>query len=219
MTTDMPLREIEKIDSSIVVLSGVEQNITLDVAELSKIIREPTGRAIGDPPVQVEITSVRDQLVIVIAGDKFVFSDKSDVEPLSDKLPSLVHNYLALLLKQGVDKFRAYGVNYTIAFDSRGDQTAAELLAERFVKKEAISTRGSIDVGGAGLRFYFGHSGARCDMQIEPRGGKVDAPRIFAKINYHFELPDQQIPPLDDLRVAYQGLYPVFVTLLERLCY
>lgn len=221
MSVAMSLPELEKIDTSIVVLAGVEKDMGLNGEEVAAIIRDPqvtaVGPGAGQPLTQVQITSLRDQVIVTIQGAKFQFEDKSDEMPGTNRLPDIVHKFLALFQRQGVDRFRAYGINFTIAFDARGEQAASEVIADRYVNRDALSQRGQISVRGAALHLYFNHVDALCTMKLEPRLGKVDAPRFFANINYHFELADEQMPPLGELTTKYRGLWPQFTDLLDSL--
>ena len=213
--------ELEKIDTSIVVLSAVQKEVKLSSQEIASVIKDPqaavVGQGIGQPPAQVQITSLRDQVIVTIMGGKFLFEDKSDVLPGTHRLPEIVDGFLNLLRKQGVDRFRAYGINFTVEFDSRGDQAVSEIIAERYLNRKALSEKGQIAVLGAGIRLFFQHVDAMCDMKIEPRKGKVDSPRFFAHINYNFDLPDETMPPLQDLMTKYLGLWPQFTQLLDTL--
>lgn len=217
----MSLPELEKIATSIVVLAGVEREINLNLAEIGKIIREPAGAAAppleGQPVPLLQITSVRDQVVITVQGGRFTFDDKSDSKPGEARLPDIVHRFVGLLQAQNVDRFRAWGLNFDVAFDSRGDEVPSKVIADRFVDQGKLQQRGQMTVRGAGLRLYFDHADALCEMNLEPRFGKWDAPKFFAHINYHYELPDGQMPALDDLQLKYKGLYSVFIDLLGRL--
>ena len=214
----MALPNLEKIQTSIVLLSGVNTTVNLSADVISKIMRDPVGQAIGQPPIQVEITSIKDQVLARIAGGKFVFEDKSDSVPGTDRLPDIVYGFVTLLRDQGVTAFRAYGLNFDVAFDARGEAPASEIIAERYLNRDALSSKGGISIRGAGLRLFFEHSsGARCDLKVEPREGEVTSPQFFAHINYHYDLPDQTMPPLETLKTTYHGLWPQFMELLEKL--
>lgn len=217
----MTLPQLEKIDTAIVVLSAVEMTINLSSQDLATVIRDPNTSMLaqgpGGQPSVLEITSLRDQVVVNIAGSKLQFLDKSDDTPGTGRLPNIVHGFLGLLQKQGLARFRAYGINFDVAFDVKGDQSAAETIAERYINKDALSQRAQIDVRGAGLQLWFPHVDAMCNLKLEPRLGKMDAPRFYVHINYHFELPNETMPPLDELKTKYHGLWPQFTEMLETL--
>lgn len=217
----MALPNVEKLHTSLVVLSGMEGEINLSSEALASVIRDPITRSLGEPPTAVvEIASIKDQVVIRLEAGKFIFRDESDDWPRISRLPEVVYRFLDMLQKQeqGITEFRAYGFNFDVAFDVRGDETAAEVIADRYVNKEALSEKGNIRLQGAALRLFFDYAtGAKCDLRIEPRGNKLDSPRFFAHINYHYELQDRQMPPLETVKTAYLGLWPTFTELLEKL--
>ena len=221
MTVVMTLPELEKVNTAIVVLSAVETKINLNSEEVATVIRDPVasvlGQDAGGQPSVLELTSMRDQVVITISGGKVQFQDKSDDQPGSSRLPRIVYDFLGLLQKQGLSRYRAYGINFDVAFDAKGDQSAAEIIAERYVNKDALSQKGQINVRGAGLQLWFNHVDAVCDLKVEPRLGKIDAPRFYAHINYHFELPDETMPPFDEFKTKYHGLWPQYTDMLETL--
>ena len=221
MTVVMTLPELEKVNTAIVVLSAVETKINLNAQDVATVIRDPAASVLaqdaGGQPSVLEITSMRDQVVITISGGKVQFQDKSDETPGSSRLPRIVYDFLGLLQKQGLSRYRAYGINFDVAFDARGDQSAAEVIADRYVNKDALSQKGQVNVRGAGLQLWFNHVDAVCDLKVEPRLGKMDAPRFYAHINYHFELPDETMPPIDEFKTKYHGLWPQYIEMLETL--
>lgn len=214
----MTLRNVERIESSIVLLSGAEASLNINREALEKVIRDPVIQGVGQPPIQIEITSLRDQILIRLVDNKFIFEDKSDDSPATGKLPEAVYKFISMLNEQDAAKFRAYGLNFKVEFDARGDSSASEIIAERYVNVNAISERGGISVQGAGLRLYYEHSnGAKCELKVEPRLGAADAPRFFAQVNYHFDLAGGDMPPLDAMKTSYLGLLPQFEDLLDKL--
>ena len=221
MTVVMTLPELEKVNTAIVVLSAVETKINLNAQEVAAVIHDPAASVIGQDaagqPSHIEITSMRDQVIITISGGKVQFQDKSEKTPGSSRLPTIVYGFLDLLQKQGLTRYRAYGINFDVAFDAKGDQSASEVIAEKYVNKDALSQKGQINVRGAGLQLWFNHVDAVCDLKVEPRLGKMDAPRFYAHINYHFELPDETMPPIDEFKTKYHGLWPQYIEMLETL--
>ena len=217
----MALPELEKVNTAIVILSAVDTKIKLDAQEVATVIRDPAASVIGQDaggqPSVVEIASMRDQVVITMSGGKVQFQDKSDNTPGSSRLPTIVYGFLGLLQKQGLSRYRAYGINFDVAFDAKGDQPASEVIAERYVNKDALSQKGQINVRGAGVQLWYNHVDAICELKVEPRLGKMDAPRFYAHINYHFELPDETMPPIDEFKTKYHGLWPQYIEMLETL--
>ena len=216
----MTLPNMEKIESSIVLLSGTKTSLNLSGEALSKVVRDPVVQGVGQPgqtPVRINVTSLPDQIVITLVEDRFIFEDKSDDSPTTGKLPDAVHRFIGMLDEQNAATIRAYGLNFKLAFDARGDNSASEVIAERYVDVSKLNERGGISVRGAGLRLYYDHSsGAKCELMVEPLG-TPDAPRFAAKVNYHFDLPDGKMPPLETVKTSYLGLWPQFQELMDKL--
>lgn len=213
----MDLKELEKIETSVVVVPGKEVSVSISGPEIAAVIRDPDARVIGQPPLAIEVTSMRDQILVRMAEGKIMFMDQSDTMPGSTRLPKIVYGFLDILAKQDLDTFSAYGINFKVAFDARGDRTASEIVAERFINRDELK-RHDLDVKGAGIRLYFDHAtGARCRLRVEPQGDDRTAPRFRAEINYHYELPDGKLPPIDQFKTSFHGLWPQYIELLDRL--
>ncbi len=211
----LALRELEKLKSALVLAPPAgEYKFNIDSNEVARYVREPS---ISNLPVGLEITSVRDQIVIIIAG-KLQFEDRSDRAPTASKLPEVVHGFVQMFRGQGIENYRAYGWNFDVTFDVPGDQPAATLIANTFLDTTVLKKRAQVNPSGAGIRVFFEHGQARCDLRLEPRQQDLNTPSIFAKINYHYELDPPTIPPdLNELRVSYHGLWGTFNDLLEKL--
>ena len=209
----MAPKNLENLNSSIVVLSGVEAKIGVSGEDLARIVKDP---AVTQTPAGIEITSIKDQAVITVTEGKILFLDQSGKEPVLHRLPEIAHGFMSILRQQGVDQLRAYGLNFDVAFDCREYPTAGQAIADRFVNTEAIQKRGGMAVGGAGLKLFFDHAEAHCLLNIEPRFEKAETAVFFAHINYHYEL-DGPMPPLDELKLKYHGLWGHYKELLERL--
>ena len=213
----MALRELEKLKSALVLVPPEGQfSLNLDPAEVARYLREPELMKTGEGLPQ--ITSVRDQVVVVV-GPKIVFEDRSDViPPAASRLPDVVNGFVQIFRRQGLERYRAYGWNFDVAFDAPGEEPAASLIANSFLDARVLSDRAGIHPVGAGVRMFFEQSEARCDLRLESRHRDLNTPRFFAHINYHYELDPPGSPPdLDNLRVAYHGLWGSFVDLLTKL--
>jgi len=210
-------RELEKLTANIVVLSGAEATISVSADEIAPILKDPTVQVLGQPAQQMQLMSLRDQIKVSIGGGRFIFEDESNDVPPRLRLPDVVQAFIRLFATKGVTEFRAYGFNFDIAFDASGDSPAAQVILERFVKSEQLERRGGITPQGSGLRLYFSMGEASCDLRIEPHENKVNSPRFFSHINYHYDLPDGQFPQADALKADFQGKWGIFEDLLERL--
>lgn len=209
----MTLKNPEYLNSSIVVLSGVAAKIGVSGEDLARIVKDP---AVTQTPAGIEITSIKDQAVITVTEGKIQFLDQSGREPVEHRLPEIANGFMGVLGQQGIDKIKAYGLNFDVAFDCRSYPTAGQAIADLFVDTEAIQKKSDINVGGAGLKLFFDHAEAHCLLNIEPRLEEVTAARLYAHINYHYDL-DGPMPSLDDLKLRYHGLWSHYKELLERL--
>lgn len=209
----MPLKDIEYLNSSIVVLSGVAAKIGMSGAELAQIVKDP---AVTQTPAGIVIASIKDQTVITVTEGKIQFQDQSGKEPVEHRLPEIVDGFMAILRQKGIDSIRAYGLNFDVAFDCRGYPTAGQALADLFLNMEAIQKKSDVSVEGAGFKLFFNHAEARCLLNVEPRFEEVATARLFAHINYHYGV-DGPMPPLDGLKLKYHGLWGHYRELLERL--
>ncbi len=73
------------------------------------------------------------------------------------------------------------------------------------------------DVTGAGLRLFFNSANAQCNLRLEPRENRPNAARIFAAINYHYEVGESGLPGVDIMRSDFLGKWGMFNQLLEGL--
>jgi len=218
----MPLRELEKQVANIVVLSAEAANVALAPHELTPIFKDPALQAQviqvpGQPNQQMQLLSLREQVLVVIGGGSLVFEDRSADIPPKGRLAEIVSGFGALLSGKGLSEFRAYGFNFEVAFDAPGEHPAAFLILDRFIKTDKLKERGNIEPDGGGVRLYFSSGGARCDLRLEPRENQPNSPRFFGKINYHYELPDGKLPSADVLQSDFHGKWGIFTELLDRL--
>ena len=213
----MTLPNHEKILANIVVLSATDATILLSGDEIGSILRDADVQAMGQPAQQMQLTSLREQVRVILLGGQFIFEDRSADLPPRARLPEIVDQFVRLFASKGVSQFRAYGFNFDVAFDAPGSSLAAQLVMERFLKPDEFSRRASITLKGAGLRLYFSCGEANCDLRIEPRENKLDAPMSFSHINYHYDLAGVQFPAQDLLKSDFLGKWTVFTDTLSRL--
>ena len=211
----MTLAQMETILATIVVVPGTE-GITLRAQEIAAILSDAELQALGQPPQQMQITSLREQVRVSMGGGRFIFEDRSG-DPPKGRLAEITSEFVRLFSSKGIDLFAAYGFNFDIAFDAPGPSLAAALVMERFVKADELKRRGSISLNGAGLRLYFDTAEAKCDLRIEPRESDPSAPRFFSHINYHYDLAGKQFPTVDMLKSDFLGKWNVFTDLVGRL--
>ena len=219
----MPLKEPEKIVANIVLLPGDQVSMTLGRDELQSIFRDPglqfqASQLPGQSNQQLQITSLREQIVLVMAPNgQIIIEDKSADIPPKGRVADIVNDIVTLLGTKGLSKFRAYGFNFHVTFDTPGEKLAGEFLAERFIRVDRIQQRGSITVGGAGLRLYFDYAKATCDFRLEPKQNRPNEPRLFAGINYNYAVGESGLPTGEIMRSDFLGKWTTFQQLLEGL--
>lgn len=218
----MPLKDLQKILANTVLLPGADIAVVLNPVELQNIFRDP-GLQVqalqlpGQPNQQVQITSLREQIVLVMAPGQIIIEDKSSEIPPKNRVPEIVTALVALLGPKGLTQFKAYGYNFQVEFDTPGDQLAGDFLATRFVNASKIHEKGDIQVNGAGLRLFFDYANAVCDFRFEPKNNKPNSPQLFAAINYHYEVGEDGLPASDLMRSDFQGKWGSFQQLLDAL--
>ena len=215
----MALPSPERLIANIVVVPDVaaDQALSFSAEEIGVILKSPQIQAVDQPPSQIQVTSVRDQVVVLLAAGRMLFEDQSGELRPGSKLPEVVDSFVGLIGPKGVSRFRTYGFNFSVTFDASGDSPAAETIMDRYVKGDLLAQRQVSDLSGAGLRLYFKEGEATCNLRIEPADNKVDAVRYFAQINYHYKLDDGKFPPLDRVRSDFPEKWTHFTQLLEKL--
>ncbi|HLC29500.1 MAG TPA: hypothetical protein VJM51_01795 [Dehalococcoidia bacterium] len=219
----MPLKVPEKILANIVVLPAENVSVNINAAEIQSIFKDPglqvqVMQPPGLPNQQVVITSLRQQIQLVMnPNGQIVVEDKSADPNPKGIVAEIVNEFVALLAGRGLSKFRAYGFNFHLTFDTPGEELAGKFLSERFVRADLIQHKGNISVEGAGLRLYFDSADARCDLRLEPAENERNQPRLFAAINYHYPIEDRGLPDRASLQADFLGKWMMFTQLLERL--
>lgn len=215
----MALLSLERLIANIVVVPDLatEQALSFSAEEIGAILKGAQIQVVDQPANQIQVTSVRDQVVVLLAGGRLLFEDQSDGLTPRSKLAEVVDSFVRLVGPKGIERFRAYGFNFDVTFDASGDSPAAKTIMQRYVKADLLADMQIRELGGAGLRLYFKEGEATCDLRIEPAESKVEAVRYFAHINYHYKLDDGMFPQLEQVRSDFPGKWALFTQLLERL--
>ena len=219
----MPLREIEKILANVVLLAGEGASMSLGSADLQAMFRDPglqvqVSQPPGLPSQQFHITSLREQIVLVLnPAGQIIIEDKSANIPPKGRVADIVNDLVVLFAARGLSKFRAYGFNFHVSFDTPGERLAGEFLAQNFLQVERIQQKGAIQIGGAGLRLYFDFANATCDFRLEPRQNRPNEPKLFAAINYNYDVEESGLPTGEIIRSDFLGKWTTFQQLLEGL--
>lgn len=210
------LPELEKISANIVALSASEGAVMLSTQDVAPILPDASVE-MAPPPIQAtRLVSLREQVVVQIGGNAFIFSDQSADVPPKPKLPEIAESFLRLFASRGMT-YRSYGINFEVAFDAAGEGTAAETVLSRFVKSDSVAKKVSQTPTGAGIRLFFDMTTSTCNLQIDPRMEQVNSPRFYAKVNYNYDLADGTFPSADVVKSDFHGKWGVFTDLLDRL--
>lgn len=214
----MTLPEHEVLSANIVVLARQDAAIGISSDEITSILKDAQVQFTPGPLGQqaAQLTSLREQAVITVFGNRLIFQDQSGARLPKAQLAVIASRFIELLRDRV--SFSAYGFNFDIAFDSKGDAPAAQAVMDRFIRADRLTERGLHNVRGAGLQLYYESSGAKCDLRVEPFENRVEAARFFAHINYHYELGEgQNIPDVATLRSDFSGKFQTFIDDLEGL--
>ena len=215
----MVLTELEILTANIILVTKQDTPVGISSDEIAPILKDVQFQVGSGPPGQQQVatlTSLREQTVIVLTGNRLIFQDQSGISPPKPRLAEIVSGFANLLRDR--THFIAYGFNFDIAFDSKDDAPAAEIVLGRFIRADRLAERGLDNLKGAGLRLYYDSSQAKCDLRIEPLENRRDAARFYAHINFHYELgDDDEIPDLATLRSDFAGKFQTFKDDLERL--
>ena len=217
----MPLKELQKILANIVLLPGADVTVNFPTAELERIFRDPSlqiqaNQAPNQLTQQIQVTSLREQLVFLMRPGQLIIEDKSADIPPKYRVPEIVSSIATLLGERGL-QFRGYGYNFHIAFDVPGEQLAADFLATKYVNVARIQEIVNSNLSGAGLRLFFDLSKAACDLRLEPKDGRPNSPQLLASINYHYSVGESGLPDSETMRSDFAGKWTLFQQTLEGL--
>jgi hypothetical protein len=212
----MALQDLEKLQTSIVMLPAADFEIKLDIRDVANIVKEPQIEALP-PPVNVgRITSLRDQVEITIGQGRVHILDHSDEKPSTIKLPRIVVGFVNLITKSCGMSFRAMGFNFDVAFSLGSSELPAQIIAKRFINQEAIKRAVGKDILGGGVRFFYQKDGSRYNIYLEPQNSRLDASRFYAHINVHMNLADAQLKE-GELGTIFNREYNEFIQAVEAM--
>jgi hypothetical protein len=214
----MTLPQLEKLGANLVVVTEMEGTFNFSLGEVQKILKDATVQVIGQPtPLAMQITSLREQAVVTLEAPRIIFQDQSANIPPKLQLAEIASNFINLIGEKGINRFKAYGFNFDVVFDAKGESPAATTIMERFVKADQVNERGSVSLAGAGVRLYFPAEPATCELRIEPHENRVDSVQYFSHVNYNYELDGASFPSPETVKSDFGGKWNIFTQLLERL--
>ncbi len=184
----MKLEQLEVIYTSIVVVLSGEPIKRLSVDELKGIIHPPL--SIGSSPDGVTIaSSARDQIDILLGQSRVQVRDNSGQEPGKKPVPKVIYDVLVPL---GVT-YRAFGLNYGLAFTVKSDLSPAKLIRDKFLNVAFLEPKLGAPLEGASVRLYYPKGAKICNLLLEPYEGPT-ADRFHIDLNVHEDtttLPSQ----------------------------
>lgn len=195
------MQNLSMLSSSVVFL--LRQNLT--TLELKRSALEqfltPEISSAQTPDGRFVITSLADQMEVIIGGNRIDVRDRGRTGPRAEKISEVAHGILQVL---NVDA-RAYGINYEFETDTPHGTSGAYLL-EAFIKKD---TRKHIEgLEGAALTLFFHIGDRQARIVIEPRRSRPEARRIFFNVNVHANLGEKETAPVAErLRTEIEGYF------------
>lgn len=211
----MALEGIEKLDTTLVVLRDPDTRLQIVVDDLAQFVKEPTVEQAVGPVSALRVTSVREQIEVTLDPRRVAFSDKSDVIPGRARFPEIASDILSFLVgKQAT--FLGYGWNYSVAFDNPQGGAASATILQLFLHQSDLQERGMIQPVGGAVKLFYRQDAALCTLDLEPRLGKVETERFYARVNFHFadKPPDMSKEGIDR---EFQTYYERFMDTVERL--
>ena len=213
----MRLRDPELILANIVLVPVVSGPLNLPTEVFRNIFKDAEVQLL-QPVQHLQITSLREQVRVLLGGGRFEFEDRASVDSPRQRVAEVARMFADVVCSRGVSSFAAYGFNFDIAFDVPGSLLPSEMVRDRFVRVEELEKRGSITIAGAGVRLYFDVGPAKCDLRIEPRSNDRTSARFWSHITFHFaDLQNGELPDKATLMSDFTGKFVQFTDLLERL--
>jgi hypothetical protein len=212
----MPLQDLEKLHTSIVMLPVSDFEIKLDIRDVANIVKEPQIEALPPPANMGRITSLRDQVEITIGQGRVQILDHSDEKPGTNKLPRIVVGLTDLLAKSCGVSFRAIGFNYDVVFSVASSELPSHVIAKRFINQEAIKTAVGKDVLGGGVRFFYQKDTFRYNMYLEPQNSRLESNRFYAHLNVHIDLENFKLKEAE-LGSLFKREYDGFIEAVEAM--
>lgn len=204
------VEEIVKLQAGITALSTGGGSIAVDPEVLKDLFEDPSPSIqMSDVPLLVVVHSLRQQVEFKIQPGKTEIMDMSETQPYRPEFPQICARVYQWMSDQEVE-WRAHGWNFGLTW-STGETSAGELT--RSLLKD--TPRLPSNLTGAGLSLNYQFQKARVTLKLEPRGGKVEVPEVFASGNYHI----QDGPPQTAEEIGAMGteMWGDFVTAVGRL--
>lgn len=212
----MVLQDIAKINTSIVVLPSGDFELKLEPRDIGGILREPQIEIIPSPVNIAKLTSMKDQVEILLSQGRIHIRDHSDIQPGTDRFTRIVADFMEFLAQTSSLNYRAFGLNYDVSFRLSLDELPAEVIATRFIDRAAVRNKSGLEIIGGSIRFFYRKGEALCFLYLEPLGNKLDASEFYAHINVHFAI-DSSWPSQQELETLFRHEYDEFIHSVEAI--
>ena len=204
-----PLSDLEEVDLLVstiaVVFDPTSQPPPVNVpSDLTGIIRQPVNVS-GNPLGQLTITSTRDQIELLLSGNRFEVRDLSGtLDQGVAKIPRIVHEVMALL---GNPRLSSYGINFVLEMPK---QEARNWLVTTLLSP-SIQERLEGELSSNHVNLILHRQSKTLTTQLA--SGVAD--KIGVNFNASQETPE--LPNAEHLRDDMKEQYGALIGLLERL--
>lgn len=211
----MSLDAFEKLETSLIVLRQADSPVQIRVENLAALVKEPMiEQSVGAPISIVRVTSMREQVEVIIEPSKVVLIDRSETEPARDRFPEIIGGILAFLESEGLVTI-AYGWNFKVAFSNPLNEPASKTILDRFIQTSMVKEAAGVDLESASVKVSYQEGLARCTLDLQPRLGDAASHRFWAHLNLHLDKPPE--PNVSAIRAELLERYGTFKELLARL--
>lgn len=214
----MELQSVQKINTNIAILPAGDTEISFSLRDIEAIIGQPEIE-MAPPPINVnaaKITSISDQVEIIVGQGRIQINDRSNIQPGTDRFTVIINGITSLFADISNFKYRAFGWNFAISFKLPLDRLPAQMIAERFINREELRRKGNLDIAGAGVRLFYTKDPGYCHLRLEPKENKLDSELYFARINVHFNITDR-LPEQEALEKSFRSEYDDFIKVVSTI--
>ena len=185
------MQNLSMISNSVVFL--LRQNLAtveLNKADLERFLA-PGLSAAQTADGRFVITSIADQMEVIIGVNRIDVRDRRPEVPRARKLSQVARSILQALKGDA----RAYGINYEFEIDTPSGKSGAFLL-NTFIKDDTAKYIKGLK--GAALTLFFNIDNRQAKVVIEPRWGRPEEAKIFFNVNFHMDLGGNESVPVEE---------------------
>jgi len=215
----MSLQNSELLAANVTFLTaeGVTVIEPTGAQEIASILDDATVQISIIPGTVIQVLSMRKQWLVNVGGNRLVVADQSGASDPRPQLATLAARFADLFFPDISPRFRDYGYNFEVAFDTSGGEPAREVIRDKLLKPDLLSNVENAFVKGAtSVRVLFDWDGAGCQLVIEPRGG-TEATRLYATINFNYSIGGAALPSQDEMKADIERRWASYLELLDRM--